>query len=118
MSCVLLFMYDYSISSYHFTPRGCVYLTEGFIPVDLNSEDNFSGSIMILPFHFLQDYRITHPNVTVLDPPDAIQHVYSRQSMLQVVAELNLTDPYGNLLLACYVYIRLCFHFELFSFLG
>ncbi|XP_047980703.1 inositol-tetrakisphosphate 1-kinase 3-like [Salvia hispanica] len=44
----------------------------------------------------LEDYRITHPNVTVLDPPDAIQHVYSRQSMLQVVAELNLTDPYGK----------------------
>lgn len=49
-------------------------------------------------FFFLKDYRITHPNVTVLDPPDAIQHVYSRQSMLQVVAELNLSDPYGNLL--------------------
>ncbi|KAG6434697.1 hypothetical protein SASPL_106337 [Salvia splendens] len=44
----------------------------------------------------LEDYRITHPNVTVLDPPDAIQHVYSRQSMLEVVAELNLTDPYGK----------------------
>ncbi|XP_057794241.1 inositol-tetrakisphosphate 1-kinase 3-like isoform X1 [Salvia miltiorrhiza] len=44
----------------------------------------------------LEDYRITHPNVTVLDPPDAIEHVYSRQSMLQVVAELNLSDPYGK----------------------
>ncbi|KAG6402619.1 hypothetical protein SASPL_134821 [Salvia splendens] len=44
----------------------------------------------------LEDYRITHPNVTVLDPPDAIQHVYSRQSMLQVVADLNLSDHYGK----------------------
>ncbi|KAH6764949.1 Inositol 1 [Perilla frutescens var. hirtella] len=44
----------------------------------------------------LEDYRTTHPNVTVLDPPDAIQHVHNRQSMLQVVADLNLSDSYGK----------------------
>ncbi|XP_011100978.1 inositol-tetrakisphosphate 1-kinase 3-like isoform X2 [Sesamum indicum] len=46
--------------------------------------------------HILEDYRQTHPNVTVLDPPDAIQHVYNRQSMLQDVADLNLSDSHGK----------------------
>ncbi|XP_073305244.1 inositol-tetrakisphosphate 1-kinase 3-like [Primulina huaijiensis] len=46
--------------------------------------------------HVLEDYRQTHPEVTVLDPPDAIQHVYNRQSMLQDVADLNLSDPCGK----------------------
>ncbi|KAL3514331.1 hypothetical protein ACH5RR_027048 [Cinchona calisaya] len=44
----------------------------------------------------LEDYRLTHPEVTVLDPPDAIQHVYNRQSMLEDVADLNLSDAYGK----------------------
>ncbi|CAO2817734.1 unnamed protein product [Amaranthus hypochondriacus] len=44
----------------------------------------------------LEDYRQTHPEVTVLDPPAAIQHLRNRQSMLQVVADLNLSDTYGN----------------------
>ncbi|XP_057532596.1 inositol-tetrakisphosphate 1-kinase 3-like [Amaranthus tricolor] len=44
----------------------------------------------------LEDYRQTHPEVTVLDPPDAIQHLHNRQSMLQVVADLNLSGTYGN----------------------
>lgn len=44
----------------------------------------------------LEDYRTTHPDVTVLDPPDAIQHLHSRQSMLQDVADLNLSDSYGK----------------------
>ncbi|CAL5385614.1 unnamed protein product [Camellia sinensis] len=45
---------------------------------------------------FKQDYRRAHPEVTVLDPPDAIQHVHNRQSMLQDVADLNLCDAYGT----------------------
>ncbi|GMP45606.1 hypothetical protein CsSME_00014071 [Camellia sinensis var. sinensis] len=44
----------------------------------------------------LEDYRRAHPEVTVLDPPDAIQHVHNRQSMLQDVADLNLCDAYGT----------------------
>uniref|UniRef100_A0A5B7AW60 Inositol-tetrakisphosphate 1-kinase n=2 Tax=Davidia involucrata TaxID=16924 RepID=A0A5B7AW60_DAVIN len=44
----------------------------------------------------LEDYRLTHPEVTVLDPPDAIQHVHNRQYMLQDVADLNLCDAYGK----------------------
>ncbi|GAV73169.1 LOW QUALITY PROTEIN: Ins134_P3_kin domain-containing protein, partial [Cephalotus follicularis] len=39
-----------------------------------------------------QDYRQTHPEVPVLDPRDAIQHLHNRQSMLQCVAEMNLCD--------------------------
>ncbi|OMO73838.1 Inositol-tetrakisphosphate 1-kinase [Corchorus capsularis] len=52
------------------------------------------------PFHsplvFLKEYRETHPEVTVLDPPDAIQHLHNRQSMLQDVVDLNLSDFYGK----------------------
>ncbi|XP_023746570.1 inositol-tetrakisphosphate 1-kinase 3 isoform X2 [Lactuca sativa] len=45
----------------------------------------------------LEDYRLTHPEVTVLDPPSAIQHVYNRQSMLEDVADLDLSDAaYGS----------------------
>ncbi|KAL3371754.1 hypothetical protein AABB24_008337 [Solanum stoloniferum] len=44
----------------------------------------------------LEEYRLTHPDVTVLDPPDAIQQVYNRQYMLEDVADLNLSDTYGK----------------------
>lgn len=52
----------------------------------------------------LKDYRQKHPEVTVLDPPDAIKHLCNRQSMLQDVANLNLSDCHGRLstiLLSC-----------------
>ncbi|KAL5559873.1 hypothetical protein UlMin_036084 [Ulmus minor] len=44
----------------------------------------------------LEDYRQTHPEVTVLDPPDAIQHLHNRQSMLQAVADMDLSESYGK----------------------
>ncbi|XP_071930996.1 inositol-tetrakisphosphate 1-kinase 3 isoform X8 [Coffea arabica] len=44
----------------------------------------------------IEDYGQKNPNVTVLDPPDAIEHVNNRQSMLEDVADLNLPDYYGN----------------------
>ncbi|CAL0305628.1 unnamed protein product [Lupinus luteus] len=44
----------------------------------------------------LEDYRQSHPEVIVLDPPDAIQHLRNRQYMLQAVADLNLSDSYGK----------------------
>lgn len=50
-----------------------------------------------LAYLFLKDYRHQHPEVTILDPPYAIQHLLNRQSMLQNVAELNLSDCHGNL---------------------
>ncbi|PON72589.1 Inositol-tetrakisphosphate 1-kinase [Trema orientale] len=43
-----------------------------------------------------QDYRQTHPEVTVLDPPDAIQHLHNRQYMLQAVADMDLCEAYGK----------------------
>ncbi|KAJ8453368.1 hypothetical protein Cgig2_008252 [Carnegiea gigantea] len=43
------------------------------------------------------EYRQAHPEVTVLDPPDAIKILHNRQSMLQVVADLNLSDSYGQI---------------------
>lgn len=51
-------------------------------------------------FYFLflvKDYRKKHPEVTVLDPPNAIQHLHNRQSMLQDVADLNLSDYHGKI---------------------
>ncbi|XP_042400066.1 inositol-tetrakisphosphate 1-kinase 1-like isoform X1 [Zingiber officinale] len=44
----------------------------------------------------LEDYLEKHPEVTVLDPPAAIKHLHNRQSMLQDVADLNLSDCYGK----------------------
>uniref|UniRef100_A0A0E0KIG6 Inositol-tetrakisphosphate 1-kinase n=1 Tax=Oryza punctata TaxID=4537 RepID=A0A0E0KIG6_ORYPU len=40
----------------------------------------------------LEEYREEHPEVTVLDPPGAIEHLLNRQSMLQEVSELDLSD--------------------------
>ncbi|XP_042409791.1 inositol-tetrakisphosphate 1-kinase 1-like isoform X1 [Zingiber officinale] len=44
----------------------------------------------------LEDYLEKHPEVTVLDPPAAIKHLHNRQSMLQDVADLNLSGCYGK----------------------
>ncbi|KAG5526256.1 hypothetical protein RHGRI_032515 [Rhododendron griersonianum] len=58
-----------------------------------------SGSfIFTSPFFlkFLKDYRLKHPEVTVLDPPYSIQHVYNRQSMLEDVPGINLPECYGR----------------------
>jgi len=44
----------------------------------------------------LEEYRETHPEVTVLDPPGAIEHLLNRQSMLQEVSKLDLSDCHGN----------------------
>ncbi|KAJ7523310.1 hypothetical protein O6H91_18G046200 [Diphasiastrum complanatum] len=44
----------------------------------------------------LEAYRRNHPDVIILDPPESIQHVRNRQSMLQKVAELDLQDCGGK----------------------
>ncbi|KAJ7555766.1 hypothetical protein O6H91_05G054200 [Diphasiastrum complanatum] len=44
----------------------------------------------------LEVFSKRHPDVIVLDPPEAIQHLRSRQSMLQGVANLNLCHQYGK----------------------
>lgn len=47
----------------------------------------------------------------MLDPPDAIQHVYNRQSMLQDVSDLDLSDAYGNSFVSSSLKIGVTFEF-------
>ncbi|KAF7840714.1 inositol-tetrakisphosphate 1-kinase 3-like isoform X1 [Senna tora] len=51
--------------------------------------------VVFLLFFGSVDYRHKHPEVTILDPPDAIQHLHNRESMLQHVSNLNLSDCNG-----------------------
>ncbi|XP_061354473.1 inositol-tetrakisphosphate 1-kinase 4-like isoform X1 [Gastrolobium bilobum] len=44
----------------------------------------------------IEDYMQKHPEVAIVDPPDAIQHLHNRQSMLRDVADLNLSDCHGK----------------------
>ncbi|KAJ6919728.1 hypothetical protein NC651_013624 [Populus alba x Populus x berolinensis] len=61
------------------------------------ADNQESLALTMLKFSFISDdYRRTHPEVTVLDPPDAIQHLHNRQSMLQCVADMNLSNSYGK----------------------
>ncbi|KAI3445864.1 hypothetical protein Pfo_002529 [Paulownia fortunei] len=75
-----------------------------FIPIDLKRPLSEQGPFNIILHKLagkdwsqvIEDYQRVHPDVTVLDPPDAIQHVRNRQSMLEVVADLKLPDCYGK----------------------
>ncbi|XP_022725207.1 inositol-tetrakisphosphate 1-kinase 3-like isoform X4 [Durio zibethinus] len=64
-----------------------------FVAIDQNRPLSDQGPFDII-LH--KDYRQTQPQVIVLDPPDAIQHLYNRQSMLQNVVDLNLSDFHGK----------------------
>ncbi|GAV78805.1 Ins134_P3_kin domain-containing protein [Cephalotus follicularis] len=44
----------------------------------------------------IEEYRQNHPEVTVLDPPHAIERLHNRQSMLQDVEDLNLSEYHGK----------------------
>ncbi|RWW48749.1 hypothetical protein BHE74_00045155, partial [Ensete ventricosum] len=72
----------------------------------LSTYETLFLNLQYLPFSlpyflcYLKDYWEKHPEVTVLDPPAAIQHLYNRQSMLQDVANLNLSDCYGKFVIA------------------
>ncbi|KAF5739823.1 hypothetical protein HS088_TW12G01034 [Tripterygium wilfordii] len=75
-----------------------------FVPIDQNRPLSDQGPFDIVLHklcgkewrQILEDYRCAHPEVTVLDPPDAIQHLRNRQSMLQCVADMNFSDSYGK----------------------
>ncbi|XVE49376.1 hypothetical protein DITRI_Ditri01bG0078400 [Diplodiscus trichospermus] len=75
-----------------------------FVAIDLNRPLSDLGPFDIILHklsgkewcEIIEDYRQTHPEVTVLDPPDAIQHLHNRQSMLQDVVDLNLSDFHGK----------------------
>ncbi|XP_042010244.1 inositol-tetrakisphosphate 1-kinase 3-like isoform X3 [Salvia splendens] len=61
-----------------------------FVPIDLKRALSEQG-----PFNIVLHKRL-HPEVTVVDPPEAIQHLRNRQSMLEVVADLKLPESYGK----------------------
>uniref|UniRef100_A0A7N0ZUG2 inositol-1,3,4-trisphosphate 5/6-kinase n=1 Tax=Kalanchoe fedtschenkoi TaxID=63787 RepID=A0A7N0ZUG2_KALFE len=43
----------------------------------------------------MQDFRQDHPEVTILDPPESIEHLRNRESMLQDVDDMKLSDSCG-----------------------
>lgn len=75
-----------------------------FVAIDLNRPLTEQGPFDILLHklagnewcNVIEDFRQKHPEVTVLDPPKAIQHLHNRQSMLQDVADLDLSDYHGK----------------------
>ncbi|KAG6652150.1 hypothetical protein CIPAW_06G163600 [Carya illinoinensis] len=75
-----------------------------FVAIDLNRPLSDQGPFDVVLHklsgkdwcNIIEDYRQKHPEVTVLDPPDAIEHLHNRQSMLQDVADLNLSDCHGK----------------------
>ncbi|KDP44556.1 hypothetical protein JCGZ_16389 [Jatropha curcas] len=75
-----------------------------FIAIDLNRPLSDQGPFDVVLHKLsgkdwrevIEDYQQKHPEVTVLDPPDAIHHLHNRQSMLQDVADLNLSDCNGK----------------------
>ncbi|KAJ4716095.1 Inositol-tetrakisphosphate 1-kinase [Melia azedarach] len=75
-----------------------------FVAIDLNRPLSDQGPFDVVLHkiagkawsELIEDYRQKHPEVTVLDPPDAIEHLHNRQSMLQDVADLNLSDCHGK----------------------
>ncbi|KAJ1402834.1 Inositol-tetrakisphosphate 1-kinase, partial [Sesbania bispinosa] len=75
-----------------------------FVAIDLNKPLPEQGPFDIVLHklsgeewrEIIEDYRQKHPDVIVLDPPDAIQHLHNRQSMLQDVVDLNLSDCHGK----------------------
>ncbi|WCJ18058.1 Inositol-tetrakisphosphate 1-kinase 1 [Euphorbia peplus] len=75
-----------------------------FVAIDLNRPLSDQGPFDVVLHKLsgkdwcevIEDYRKEHPEVTVLDPPDSIKHLYNRQSMLREVADLNLSDCHGK----------------------
>ncbi|GAU14948.1 hypothetical protein TSUD_47420 [Trifolium subterraneum] len=75
-----------------------------FVAIDVNKPLIEQGPFDIVMHKLLgeewrdiiEDFRQKHPEVIVLDPPDAIQHLHNRQSMLQDVVDLNLSDCNGK----------------------
>ncbi|KAL0686978.1 hypothetical protein Bca4012_086655 [Brassica carinata] len=76
-----------------------------FVAIDLNRPLSEQGPFDVVLHKLLgkewqeviEDYQQTHPEVTVLDPPSSIQRIYNRQSMLQGMADLKLSDCSGSM---------------------
>ncbi|KAM2947849.1 hypothetical protein FF1_034936 [Malus domestica] len=75
-----------------------------FIAIDVNKPLSDQGPFDVVLHKLsgkewsevIEDYRQQHPEVTVLDPPNSVKNLYNRQSMLQEVADLNLSDCHGK----------------------
>ncbi|XP_035540768.1 inositol-tetrakisphosphate 1-kinase 3-like isoform X2 [Juglans regia] len=75
-----------------------------FVAIDLNRPLSDQGPFDVVLHKLsgkdwcanIENYRQKNPEVTVLDPPYAIEHLHNRQSMLQDVADLNLSDCHGK----------------------
>ncbi|PON86829.1 Inositol-tetrakisphosphate 1-kinase [Trema orientale] len=75
-----------------------------FVAIDLNRPLSDQGPFDILLHKLsgnewcdlIEDYKQKHPEVIVLDPPKAIRHLHNRQSMLQDVADLDLSEYDGK----------------------
>ncbi|KAJ4823012.1 Inositol-tetrakisphosphate 1-kinase 3 [Turnera subulata] len=75
-----------------------------FVAIDLNRPLSDQGPFDIVLHKLsgndwckvIEDYRNKHPEVAVLDAPEAIQQLQNRQSMLQDVADLELSDTHGK----------------------
>ncbi|KAF1860810.1 hypothetical protein Lal_00000223 [Lupinus albus] len=75
-----------------------------FVAIDLNKPLLEQGPFDILLHklsgeewrEIIEDYRQKRPEVIILDPPDAIQHLHNRESMLQDVVDINLSDCHGK----------------------
>ncbi|XP_011002432.1 PREDICTED: inositol-tetrakisphosphate 1-kinase 2-like isoform X1 [Populus euphratica] len=75
-----------------------------FVAIDLNRPLLDQGPFDVVLHKLLgkdwcgaiEDYRKKNPEVAVLDPPDAIEQLLNRQSMLNDVTNLNLSDCYGK----------------------
>ncbi|KAJ6345694.1 hypothetical protein OIU78_008368 [Salix suchowensis] len=75
-----------------------------FVAIDLNRPLLDQGPFDVVLHKLLgkdwcgtiEDYRKENPEVAILDPPDAIEHLLNRQSMLNDVTDLNLSDCHGK----------------------
>ncbi|KAJ7967612.1 Inositol-tetrakisphosphate 1-kinase [Quillaja saponaria] len=75
-----------------------------FVAIDLNRPLAEQGPFDVILHklsgkdwcEIIEDYGQKHPEVTILDPPDAIELLHNRQSMLQDVVALNLSDCHGK----------------------
>ncbi|XP_057788069.1 inositol-tetrakisphosphate 1-kinase 4-like isoform X3 [Salvia miltiorrhiza] len=73
-----------------------------FVPIDLRRALSEQGPFNVVLHKLegkdwsqaIEDYQRLHPEVTVVDPPSAIQHLRNRQSMLEVVVDLKLPESY------------------------
>ncbi|KAG8498048.1 hypothetical protein CXB51_006959 [Gossypium anomalum] len=108
LACIAFdFGYGYSVSvRARVCTAFCMNIKKGilFVAIDVNLPLSDQGPFDIILHKLLgkewgdivEDYRQTHPEVTVIDPPYAIQHLHNRQSMLQDVVDLNLSDFHGR----------------------